>query len=163
MENLKELYIDTLKDSYSAETQITKALPKVIEAVTSAELKEALSMHLDETKQHVKIVAELIQAQGEDPSGEHCAGMEGLLKEGDKLIKDHEAGPVRDAALISACQKVEHYEISAYGTLRVYANQLRIDDDIDTISAILEQEENADSTLTEIAESSVNIDAVGSK
>ena len=155
-QGLKELYLHELQDAYSAETQITQALPKVIDAVSDLKLKKALTDHLDQTKKHKEIISELASSQGGSPGGEKCDGMAGLLKEGSKIIEEFEAGPVRDAALIGACQKVEHYEISAYGTLKVFADHLDRHDDVTRLDEILQQEFEADELLSEIAESAVN-------
>lgn len=157
-QDLKGLYLHELMDICDAETQITKALPDMIEASKNPKLKEALTKHFEETKDQLRKVEELIASHGEEGK-EKCAGMAGLLKEGEKSMKDFEEGPVRDAAMIAACQKVEHYEISAYGTLRVFATQLGLDDDAAILSEILEQEDNADKTLTKIAEGGVNKNA----
>lgn len=160
-DGLHELYIHTLKDSYSAEKQITKALPKVIEAISDGDLKRALTSHLEETQGHVAQVKDIIEAYGESPDGQPCEGMKGLLEEGETIIDEFHSGPVRDAALISACQKVEHYEMAAYGTLRVFASHLGYQDDINRLSDILGQEYSADDALTQIAEGSVNWKAEG--
>ncbi|MBV6459303.1 MAG: Protein YciF [Fimbriimonadaceae bacterium] len=162
-DGLHELYIHTLQDSYSAEKQITNALPKVIDAVNDGQLKQALSSHLQETIGHAAQVKAMIETYGEDADGEMCDGMKGLLEEGESIIKDFDNGPVRDAALISACQKVEHYEMAAYGTLRVFASHLGYQEDINRLSDILGQEYNADDTLTQIAEGSVNWKAEGAQ
>ncbi|MCW5935970.1 MAG: ferritin-like domain-containing protein [Fimbriimonadaceae bacterium] len=160
-QDLKDIYLHGLRDIYSAETQIIKALPKVIDAVTSKELKDALNRHLQETKQQAETVADIIAAHDEKPEGEHCKGMEGLLKEGMDIASEFEAGPTRDAALITACQKVEHYEISAYGSMRVFAKQLGFKDDVKALNSIFEEETNADMLMTEIAEGGLNAKADG--
>ncbi|MBX3096322.1 MAG: ferritin-like domain-containing protein [Fimbriimonadaceae bacterium] len=157
--SLQELYIHELKDAYSAETQIVKTLPKVIEGIDSTDLKTALKDHLEETKSQVDRLKSIFEAHGESPTGNHCEGMEGLLKEGDEAIEEIRKGPARDAALIAGCQKVEHYEISGYGTLCALAEQLGHKEDVKTLRSIQEEEVAADKKLTEIATSSVNLSA----
>jgi ferritin-like metal-binding protein YciE len=158
---IEELYIHELQDTYSAETQITKALPKVIEACQSPELVEALKTHLEETKTQIKRLEQVFANHGEEASGNHCEGMEGLVKEGDEAIKEIAKGPVRDAALIAGCQKIEHYEISAYGTLCALAEQCGFTDDVEILRSIQDEEYNADEILNNVAMGSVNADAAG--
>lgn len=155
-DDMQGLYLSTLRDSFDAESQITKALPKVIDAATDPKLKESLSKHLQQTEQHAQKVLSIIDSLGEKPTGEHCDAMRGLLKEGSKAIDEFEAGPARDAAIICACQKIEHYEIASYGTLRVFAKHLHRTQDAELLSQILEQEYSANNKLTEIAEGKVN-------
>lgn len=154
------VYVTVLQDAYSAETQILEALPKVIEAVEDQSLKDALSEHLKQTKTHQSKVKAIVEGLGEDPGANKCEGMEGLLKEGDETIEEFEKGPLRDAALICACQKVEHYEMAAYGTLRTFAELLERPEESEILSQILDQETMADSTLTSVADSSVNPNAL---
>lgn len=155
-DNLHAIYIDMLKDVYSAEQQIVKALPRAIDAVENQQLKESLGDHLAQTLRHVKAVAQIAKRHGEEPTGEHCEGMEGLLEECDEAAQNHDFGPVRDAALIAACQKVEHYEIASYGTLRAFANVMKHTEDGSDLSAIFDEETAADQILTKIAEVAVN-------
>lgn len=150
------VYVTVLQDTYSAETQILEALPKIIKAVEDDDLKDALTEHLEETKEQASRVKAIIDGMGEDPDGNKCEGMQGLLKEGDETIEEFEMGPLRDAALICACQKVEHYEMAAYGTLRVFAQLLGRAEEAEVLTEILDQETTADSNLTSIAESTVN-------
>lgn len=158
-QNLHELYINELKDAYSAEGQVLKAMPKVIKAVSCNKLTAALELHMNETETHRSTVAEIVKRHGEVPTGEHCDGMEGLLKEADSMIEEFEPGPVLDAALISACQKVEHYEIATYGTLRVFAATMGHKTDAEELTTLLDQEVEADLKLTEIAMGAINEDA----
>lgn len=158
-QNLQELYINELRDAFSAESQILKALPKVIEAVTCQKLTASLQKHLEATETHLEIVAEIVKRHGEKPTGEFCEGMEGLLKEADSMIGEFPAGALLDAALISACQKVEHYEIATYGTLRVFAATLGHPEDAARLTMLLEEEVEADLKLTELAMGAINQDA----
>lgn len=162
-QDLHELYVHELKDAYSAETQILKAMPKVIKAVTSKKLTAALENHLKETEQHREIVSAIVKRHGEKPTGEHCDGMEGLLKEADSIIEEFEPGPVLDAALISACQKVEHYEIATYGTLRVFATTMGHTADNKELTTLLEEEVSADLKMTEIATGAINEEAANAE
>lgn len=156
---LHDLYIHELQDMYSAESQITKALPKVIRGVSSEKLITALQDHLEETRRQREMLDTLFQSHNEKPTGEHCEGIEGLLKEGDEAIEKIAKGPVRDAALIAGCQKVEHYEISGYGTLKTLAMLLGYKQDVKILEQIQSQESNADELLTKIAETEVNENA----
>src|SRR5580700_9836872 len=124
MESLHDLYLSELSDLYSAEKQIVKALPKMIEKAESAELRQALEDHLEETRGHVDRLEQVFEMHGETPARQKCKGMEGVLEEGDELVGKDAAPAVRDAAIISAAQRVEHYEMAAYGTVRTYAEQM---------------------------------------
>lgn len=156
---IEELYIHELQDTYSAETQIAKALPKVIEACENPELIEALQTHLEETKTHIKRIEKIFADHSQKTSGNHCEGMEGLVKEGDETIREIAKGPVLDAALIAGCQKIEHYEISAYGTLCALAEQCGFTNDVEVLRSIQDEEYNADEILNNVALGSVNADA----
>jgi len=155
-DDLMGVYVTVLQDTYSAETQILEALPKVIKAVEDESLRQALTDHLAETKTHASKVKAIVEGMGEDPGANKCEGMEGLLKEGDETIDEFKMGPLRDAALICACQKVEHYEMAAYGTLRVFAEMLGRGEESETLTEILDQETMADEKLSSVAETSVN-------
>src|SRR5437868_2710987 len=120
---LKELYIDELKDLYNAENQLVKALPKMANAATSEELRTGFEEHLEQTKEHVQRLDQIFSELEEKPTGKKCVGMEGLVEEGKEIIREQD-GEALDAGLISAAQRVEHYEIAAYGTVRTYANLL---------------------------------------
>ena len=156
---LRELFIAELKDIYWAEKAIVKSLPKMIKNASATELKEALQNHLSETEQQVSRVEEVFEAIEEKAQAKKCEAMAGLLKEAEEIIKDTASGVVRDAGIISAAQKVEHYEIASYGTLRAFAKTLALNDAVALLESILEEEKNADSKLTEIAEASINIEA----
>jgi len=157
---LMKLFENELKDIYWAEKALTKALPKMARNATSQELTEAIENHLQETEQQVEMVEEVFSLLEKKPVAKKCEAMAGLVKEGDEIMKDTEKGPQRDAGIISAAQKVEHYEIASYGTLRTFAKTLGLDDVGRILDEILEQEKNADNTLTQIAESTINVEAM---
>ena len=159
METLKDLYIEELKDLYSAENQIIKALPKMIKAASHSELKQAFTKHLRETEIHAQRIEQVCEELGVSPKGKKCVGMEGLLKEGSELIKEKPEPDVLDAGLIAAAQHVEHYEMAGYGCCRTYARQLGYESQYEMLQATLDEEGNADKILTDIAESSINIEA----
>lgn len=156
---LQGLLEDQLKDIYWAEKALTKAIPKMIKNATSEELIEALENHLEETENQVARVEEVFEILEKKPQAKKCEAMSGLIEEAEELMKENEEGVIRDAAIISAAQKVEHYEIATYGTLRTYAQTLGLDDIAEILEEILEEEKNADETLTEVAESAVNLEA----
>lgn len=158
--SLKDLYVEQLKDLYSAENQLIKALPKMVEAATSDELRTSIEEHLEKTKQHASRLGKIFARMGEDPKGEKCKGMEGLIKEGGQVIKDDEMEEeVKDAAMIAAAQRVEHYEIAGYGCVRTYATLLGDREAAALLEQTLEEEKEADETLTEIAEQ-INVEAI---
>ena len=157
---LLELFENALKDIYWAEKALTKALPKMAKNATSEELVEAIEQHLAETEEQVKKVEQVFEILEKKAVAKKCEAMEGLIKEGEEIIKDTEKGPQRDAGIIAAAQKVEHYEIASYGTLRTFAQTLGLDDAAEIFEEILEEEKNADQTLTEVAESSINVEAL---
>jgi ferritin-like metal-binding protein YciE len=152
VENLRELLVEELKDLYSAEKQIVKALPKIIRGAASQELKAAITEHLEVTKTQVSRLEEVFGVLGEKPKAKHCKGMEGLLAEGAECLDEEEKGGLRDLQLIGAAQRVEHYEVAAYGTARAMAEKLGLADASDLLGATLAEEEEADSKLTEVAE-----------
>jgi len=156
--NLKELYIDELRDIYNAENQLVKALPKLAKASSSNELSEGFTEHLEQTKGHVQRLEQIFNMLGESPKGKKCAGMEGLVKEGSEIMEEDFEGSVMDAALIGAAQRVEHYEIAAYGTARAFAETLGETEHISLLNATLEEEKETDQKLTELA-SQINQDA----
>ena len=157
--SMQDLFNEELEDLYDAEKQIVKALPKVAEAVASEDLRNALEEHLEQTKQHVTRLEQVFQSVGREAKAKKCEGMKGLLEEGENVISELDQSPVRDAALIAAAQKVEHYEISGYGTLRTFAQLLGHDDAVELLEETLEEEKEADEKLTDIAESEINIEA----
>lgn len=159
MESLKELYIDELKDLYSAEKQLVKALPKMAKNASNAELKDAFTTHLQQTEGHVERLEQIFEMLGERPGGKKCKGMEGLIEEAKELLEEDATDQVLDAGMISKAQHVEHYEMAGYGTVRTYARLLGLDDQADLLQETLDEEGHANDLLTQIAESSVNIDA----
>jgi len=156
---LMKLFEDELKDIYWAEKALTKALPKMMKNATSPELKEAIENHLGETEEHVRKVERVFALMGKKVSAKKCEAMDGLLKESEEIIKECEKGSMRDAGIISAAQKVEHYEIATYGTLKTFAMTLGNREAADVLDEILNQEKNADLTLTGIAEAGINVKA----
>jgi ferritin-like metal-binding protein YciE len=149
---LKDLYIDELKDIYSAETQLVKALPKMAKAAASEELRNGFEEHLEQTKGHVARLEQIFQALEEKPSGKKCMGMEGLIKEGGEAAGEDYEDEAKDAALIGAAQRVEHYEIAAYGTVRAMAERLGEDDAVDLLSQTLQEEKDTDVKLSNLAD-----------
>ena len=159
-ENLKELFVDGLKDIYWAEQHLTEALPKMAQAATSDELRAAFEMHLTETESHVIRVEEVFGLIGEEAEAKHCPAMEGLVEEGEEIIDTTKEGSfVRDCGLIMAAQKVEHYEIGAYGSLRTVARLLGYHEAADVLQSILDEEGAADKKLTALAEANINEEA----
>jgi ferritin-like metal-binding protein YciE len=149
---LKELFIDELKDSYSDETQLVKALPKMAKAAESEELRSGFQEHLEQTKGHVSRLEEIFADLEEKPTGKKCMGMEGLIKEGGEAAEEDYEGDAKDAALIGAAQRVEHYEIAAYGTVRAMAEKLGEERYVELLSETLQEEKDTDEKLTELAE-----------
>lgn len=159
LESLRELYVDELKDLYSAENQILKALPKMIKAASHPELRAALTDHERVTRKQVQRLDRIFRELDESPRGKKCHGMEGLLEEGKELISEKPEADVLDAGLISKAQHVEHYEIAGYGTVRTWAQLLGYEQQAALLQETLDEEADADKTLTELAERSVNIEA----
>jgi|SRR6202008_276605 len=157
---LMKLFEDELKDIYWAEKALTKALPKMAKNATSPELKKAIEDHLAETKDQVKKVEFVFGLLEKKVVAKKCEAMAGLIKEGEEIMKDTEKGSQRDAGIISAGQKVEHYEIASYGTLRAFADTLELTEAAEMLAEILEEEKNADAALTEVAMSAVNVKAL---
>ena len=156
--SMQELLIDELKDIYSAEKQITRALPKMAKATTSEELKQAFQSHLEETQGQIERLDKIFEILGKAPRGKTCHGMQGVLEEGSEVIDETEKSPVRDAALISAAQRVEHYEMAAYGAVKAYANILGQKEIVSLLEETLAEEKAADQKLNTIAKS-VNSEA----
>jgi ferritin-like metal-binding protein YciE len=150
LKSLEDVYVDQIADLYSAEQQLVKALPKVAEAASSSELRQAFESHLKETEGHVQRLEKVRKALDTVPDVT-CKGMEGLIKEGDEIVSEEGDKAAKDAALIAAAQRVEHYEIAAYGTARALAEQLGRSDDGKLLDQTLSEESNADETLTGIA------------
>src|SRR5580700_8161337 len=159
---LKHLYVEELKDLYSAENQTVKALPKMIKAATSEDLRAGFEEHLEQTKGHVSRLEEIFKALGESPKGKKCKGMEGLIKEGGEMIEEDPAPEELDAGLISAAQRVEHYEIAGYGCVSTYAKLLREDTAESLLRQTLEEEKETDEELTDLA-SRINLEAASSE
>lgn len=157
--SLDDLFEDSLKDALWAENAVKDALPKMIKNVTSKTLKKALEEHLAETKDQIKTLKEVFKSIGVKAEEEKCDAMQGILDEGEDVLKSTEPGSVRDAGIIAACQKVEHYEIASYGTMIAYARILKHKEAKTMLSEILKQEKNADKNLSKLAISEVNIDA----
>ena len=161
IESLRDLYIDQLKDLYSAENQITKALPKIIKKVTSPELKKGLEVHLKETMTQIERLDRIFKSLDSNPRGKKCVGMKGVIEEGKEIMAEKMSSPVlMDAALIGVSQKVEHYEISAYGTARAFAELLGEDESVDFLTKSLEEEKAADKNLTQLGMNIINLDAL---
>jgi ferritin-like metal-binding protein YciE len=154
--NLEELFVHELRDTLDAEKQILKALPKMAKAAESDDLRAAFEEHRQVTETHVERLEAIFQSLGKAARGKHCPGMEGLLTEGEEMIKEQEQGPVLDAALISSAQKVEHYEIAAYGALAAYAKLLQMEEAVDLLGQTLDEEKETDEKLNEIA-SEINL------
>src|SRR5581483_9874712 len=151
-DSLRQLYIDELKDLYSAETQLTKALPKMAKAADNAELRQAFEEHLRQTSEQVSRLEQIFEMLGEKPGGKKCLGMEGLVKEGAETMKEDYEDAVMDAAIIGAAQRVEHYEIAGYGTVREFAQLLGEVEHVSLLDKTLEEEKQTDEKLTELAE-----------
>jgi ferritin-like metal-binding protein YciE len=150
-DNLYDLFVGELKDLYDAEHQITEALPKMHEAATSTELQNAFQQHLKQTKTHIKRLENVFEIIAEDAERETCDAMEGLLEEGDEIIEENESSSTLDAALIAAAQRVEHYEIAGYGTVRTYAQVLGFNDAVDILQQTLDEEGETNKLLTSLA------------
>lgn len=159
MQTLKDLYIDELKDVYDAENQLLKALPKMAKAADNEELRAAFEQHLDQTQTQIERLEQVFEELGEKAKGVKCEAMKGLLEEAKSMMEDAEDADVRDAAMICAAQKVEHYEIATYGTLRTYAELLGFDEQAELLQETLDEEKETDENLTELAVSCINIEA----
>ncbi len=156
---LSKLFEESLKDIYWAEKALTKAIPKMIKNATSEELIEALENHLQETEVHVTRLEEVFASIDKKATAKKCDAMEGLIKEAEGIMEESEEGPMRDAGIIAAGQKVEHYEIATYGTLRQFAETLKLDQAVELLATTLAEEKAADEKLSEVAVYAVNIDA----
>jgi len=158
-ESLHDLYINELHDLYNAENQILKALPKMIESAQSTELRTALNNHMQQTHEQVRRLQRVFQLHNEEVKGQKCKGMEGIIDEGKDLLKHDENPALRDAAIISAAQKVEHYEMAGYGAVRTWAQQMGHTEAVELLQQTLNEEGEADKKLTQIA-GTLNIQAV---
>src|SRR3982075_3124212 len=160
LDSLKKLYLEELRDLYSAETQLVKALPKMVKGASSAELKEAFESHLEQTKEHVERLNQIFDRLDEKPIGKTCKAMKGLIEEGSEMLEEEGDESVIDAGLIGAAQRVEHYEIASYGTVRTFANLLGEDDAAELLQQTLDEEGETDKELSELAEGIVNEEAL---
>ncbi len=160
LETLQDLYIHELKDLYSAEKQIIKALPKMVKAASHPKLKEGFQKHLEETKEQAVRLEKLLAANEETTRGPKCKGMEGVLKEGEEMIEEEADEEVRDAGLIAAAQRVEHYEMAGYGCARTYAEILGDKEGAKVLQQTLSEESATDAALTKLAKSAINLAAV---
>ncbi|MBA3608535.1 MAG: ferritin-like domain-containing protein [Chthoniobacterales bacterium] len=159
LNTLKDLYIHELKDLYSAEKQLTQALPKMAEAATHEDLAAGFETHLAETEEHVSRLETILQSHDQTTEGPKCKGMEGLIKEGQEMIEEDAEDEVRDAGLISAAQRVEHYEMAGYGCARTYAEMLSDDKGAELLQQTLDEESATNQKLTDLAESVINLQA----
>src|SRR6202521_373064 len=157
VESLRDLYVEELKDLYNAEQQLIKAIPKMARAASSEELKAAFEDHLGKTRQHAQRIETIFKQMGEKAQGKKCKAMEGLVEEGGEVIKEDMEDGIKDAALIAAAQRVEHYEIAGYGCVRANATRLGQDDAATLLSQTLQEEKKPDETLNDIAEA-LNLD-----
>ena len=159
MDSLRKLYVDELKDLYSAEKQILQALPKMAKKATNEQLRKGFEMHLEETRMQVERLDRIFELLGKSPRGKKCKGMEGLLEEGKEMMQEDMDPEVMDAALIAAAQRVEHYEIAGYGTVRTYAQLLGENQHVKLLQQTLDEEGNTDKKLTQLA-GSINVEAL---
>jgi ferritin-like metal-binding protein YciE len=157
---LKEIYVEELKDLYSAENQLVKALPKMAKAATSDDLRAGFEEHLQQTKGHVQRLEDIFKTLGENPKGKTCKGMQGLVTEGSEMIEEEDEGEGLDVGLISAAQRVEHYEIAGYGSVAAYADLLGEEEAASLLRMTLEEEKETDKKLTELARE-INVEAAG--
>jgi len=160
LDTLKTLYIDELRDLYNAENQLLKALPKMAKGASSGDLKDAFEKHLEQTKSHVERLEEVFQDIGETPKGKTCKAMKGLIEEGSEILKEDGEESVIDAGIIVAAQKVEHYEIASYGSVRTFAQLLGKDRSAELLQTTLDEESETNETLNQLAEEIVNPEAL---
>lgn len=159
--NLHDLYMHTLEDVYSAETQLLEALPEMAKKTTSSKVKRAIETHLKQTEKQRERLDKIFEEMGQKPSGETCKGMQGLLMEGKELVAMVSDSATRDAAIIASANRVEHYEMAAYGTARAFAEILGMKKQAKLLQQTLDEEEGADQKLTDLAEAFVNMEATG--
>jgi ferritin-like metal-binding protein YciE len=159
MQSLQDLFVDQLKDLYNAENQIIKALPKMIKKASASELKDAFQMHLDQTRHHVERLEQVFESAGEKAKGKTCKAMKGIIEEGAETMDEDATPEVMDAALIAAAQRVEHYEIAGYGTVRAYAKLLGNDEAARLLQETLQEEGDTDHKLTQLADTMINVQA----
>ena len=159
LETLKDLYIHELKDLYSAEKQIVKALPKMVKSATNKQLAAVFADHLEQTKEHAARLEKILASHDESTRGPKCEGVEGVIKEGEEMIEEDAEDEVRDAGLIAAAQRVEHYEIASYGCARTYAELLGDRHGVQLLQTTLTEESDTDKKLTKLAKSMINVAA----
>jgi len=159
LQSLRDLYIDELKDLYSAEKQLVKALPKMAKNATNPDLKKAFTDHLEQTEEHVSRLEQIFESLEASPRGKKCVGMEGLIEEAKEMLEEDAAEDVLDAGLISKAQHVEHYEMAGYGTVRRFAQILGEAEHVELLEQTLNEEKEADQLLTQLADSSINVEA----
>lgn len=159
LDSFEDLFLIQIKDLYDAEQRLIAALPKMAEAAHSPELKRAFEMHLEETRDQARRLEQIFNLLGESPERQTCEAMKGLVEEGADIIKAKGEDEIRDAALIAAAQRIEHYEISGYGSARTFAQRLGLSDAVRLLQETLDEEGNTDKILTHIAEESVNVQA----
>jgi ferritin-like metal-binding protein YciE len=160
IDSLQKLFVHELKDLYSAENQILEALPKMAEKASNPELRQAFERHHRQTEEQVRRLERIFDSLEHQPGGHKCRGMEGLIEEGEEVMKEAESDEVRDAGMIAAAQRVEHYEIAAYGTARTYARMLGKEDAAELLQQTLDEEGETDKQLTMLAEGQVNREAM---
>jgi ferritin-like metal-binding protein YciE len=160
LDTLEQLYINELRDLYSAENQLLKALPKMAKGASSNELKDAFEKHLEQTKGHVERLEQIFEQLDESPKGKTCYGMKGLIEEGSEILNEDGEESVLDAGIIVAAQKAEHYEIASYGSVRTFANLLGQDEAAKLLQSTLDEESEANELLNQLAEGVVNEDAL---
>jgi ferritin-like metal-binding protein YciE len=160
LNTLNDIFEDELRDVFDAEKRILKALPKIIKAVSSEPLQDMLSEHLQQTRGHVERLQQVFESLDLKPKGKHCAGMAGILEEGSSLLREDGVEAVLDAAFIAGCQRVEHYEISAYGSLMAWAKLLGHDEALSLLKANEQEEKAADARLSRLAETTINAEAL---
>jgi len=159
-EGIQKFFVHQLQDLYDAENQLIEALPKMAQACSSSKLRSAFEEHLRQTRNQVQRLEQIFQSMQEKPKGKKCKGMQGLIKEGEEVIKEDFEPEIRDAALICAAQKVEHYEISGYGSVRTFAELLGLNDAAELLQQTLDGEEATDQKLTQLAMESINKKAI---
>ena len=163
LKTLRDLLLHELRDLYSAENQLLVALPKMTNTAHDEDLQASFEEHFEQTKMHVERLEQIFEELGETPEGSFCKGMQGLIEEGNKMIAEDAEAAVHDAGLIAAAQRIEHYEIAAYGTTRAFASILGEDDAVDLLAETLEEEKATDEKLTALAESAINLEAAEPK
>jgi len=159
LNTIKDLYIHELKDLYSAEKQLLKAIPKMAKAATNQELANGFREHLEQTKHHAERLEQVLKAHGQSTRGPKCRGMEGIVAEGAEMIEEEGDDEVKDAGLIAAAQRVEHYEMAGYGTARTYADLLKDQEGAKLLSQTFEEEKQTDEKLSKLAKSTINVQA----